>query len=162
MNYFAYGSNMSIARLRERVPRARKIGCCYLESHKLRFHKLSDDGSGKCNALYTGGADRVYGVLYDIMSEEKPALDQVEGLGFGYREASSFVINDRGDRVAAFFYSAIRIDNTVKPYSWYLNHVLVGARASGLPESYIRKLEQVAMIEDLDSERESMERAIYK
>ena len=46
MRYFAYGSNMSIARLSERAPSAEVIGVARLRSHVLRFHKVGTDGSG--------------------------------------------------------------------------------------------------------------------
>ena len=39
MKYFAYGSNMSFARLQARVPSARSLGCYALRQHDLRFHK---------------------------------------------------------------------------------------------------------------------------
>ena len=43
MHYFAYGSNMSVARLRMRTPSARKVGLFRLASHDLRFHKRGAD-----------------------------------------------------------------------------------------------------------------------
>ncbi len=80
MKYFAYGSNMSIARLRERVPSAVSFGCHALKEHDLRFHKSSKDGSGKCNAFFTGNDDdTILGVLFEIKSSEMSALDRAEG-----------------------------------------------------------------------------------
>jgi hypothetical protein len=49
--YFAYGSNMSTARLRERMPSCKPLGTATLPGHALRFHKRSTDKSGKCNAF---------------------------------------------------------------------------------------------------------------
>jgi hypothetical protein len=69
MKYFAYGSNMSLARLQARTPSARRLGTAVLESHDLRFHKAGKDGSGKCDVVHTGGAECVYGVLYEIDAE---------------------------------------------------------------------------------------------
>jgi gamma-glutamylcyclotransferase len=48
---FAYGSNMLSARLRERVPSARPAGTACLPGFSLRWHKVSVDGSGKCNVV---------------------------------------------------------------------------------------------------------------
>lgn len=53
MKYFAYGSNMSLLRLWQRVPSAVRIGVFTLQGHQLRFHKLGKDGSGKCDAYQT-------------------------------------------------------------------------------------------------------------
>ncbi len=81
MKYFAYGSNMSIARLKERVPGARSLGCHTLKEHDLRFHKLSKDGSGKCDAFFTGKAeDNIYGVLFEIDPAEKKTWIELKGL----------------------------------------------------------------------------------
>jgi hypothetical protein len=51
MQYFAYGSNMSLRRLRTRVPSAVKLGNATLFGHQLKFHKRSQDGSAKCDAM---------------------------------------------------------------------------------------------------------------
>lgn len=59
--YFAYGSNMSSARLRARVPSCRPIGIAFLPGHELRFHKRSKDGSGKCDAFQVEGGAGVVG-----------------------------------------------------------------------------------------------------
>lgn len=52
---FAYGSNMLTDRLRERVPSARPVAVARLAGHSLRWHKVSIDGSGKCDAEATVG-----------------------------------------------------------------------------------------------------------
>lgn len=58
---FAYGSNMLVARLTERVPSARPIGIGQLKGHVLRWHKRSKDGSGKCDIEITeSDADSVW------------------------------------------------------------------------------------------------------
>ena len=85
MKYFAYGSNMSLARLQQRTPEVRRLSSCVLPGHSLRFHKAGRDGSGKCDAFLTGNPrDRVMGALFELCPEQKPDLDRVEGLGRGY------------------------------------------------------------------------------
>ena len=43
----------------------------------------SNDGSVKCNAFKTAEpTDAVIGCVYEIPSNQKPALDRAEGLGF--------------------------------------------------------------------------------
>lgn len=88
VKYFAYGSNMSLLRLKGRVPGAERIGMFTLIEHSLRFHKWSKkDGSAKCDALFTGNPDDcVIGALFEIPDCEKGPLDEAEGLGFGYEE----------------------------------------------------------------------------
>ncbi|MFV8820015.1 gamma-glutamylcyclotransferase family protein [Haliea sp. E17] len=164
MKYFAYGSNMSLPRLQQRIPGARRIGAGVLPGHLLRFHKLSKvDGSGKCDALLTGNhGDRVFGVLYQLPDGAKDVLDAVEGLGYGYLDKIVSVRDRRGSAVAAFTYYATNIDPSLRPYSWYLYHLVYGARDAGLPAEYIEVIEQQQSIDDADRARDTRERAIYR
>jgi gamma-glutamylcyclotransferase len=163
MLYFAYGSNMSISRLRRRAPGALRLGLCVLRSHDLRFHKESEDGSGKCDAFLTGNAtDSVYGSLFEIGLAEKLSLDLVEGLGSGYDEKKVSLINVSGETVDAVTYYAREIDETLKPYSWYMNHVLMGAYESNCPPGYVARIESIQSMEDKDFDRDARERAIHR
>ncbi|WP_372879732.1 gamma-glutamylcyclotransferase family protein [Spongiibacter marinus] len=163
MHYFAYGSNMSLSRLRGRVPSAEALGCFTLNHHDLRFHKASKDGSGKCDAFFTSDPESVmYGVLFKIDPAEKSALDKAEGLGYGYEKKEVTVSSPDGTSVAATTYIATKIDKKLKPYSWYVNHVLVGANEASLPQDYIdSKIISVEAVEDSDKERDAKQRAIH-
>ena len=163
MKYFAYGSNMSMSRLRERVPSAECLGCFTLKQHDLRFHKLSKDGSSKCDAFYTGDEGHlILGRLFEIQPSDKPALDRAEGLGNGYDEKTVIVHAADGSPVEATTYFATAIDENLKPYSWYVNHVLVGAREMSFPDEYVQsRISTVESIQDEDEARDSRERAIH-
>tara|TARA_R110002073_G_scaffold44540_1_gene123402 strand:+ start:9674 stop:10168 length:495 start_codon:yes stop_codon:yes gene_type:complete len=163
MHYFAYGSNMSLSRLRERAPSAEALGCFALNGHDLRFHKSGKDGSAKCDAYFTADTgDVIYGVLFKIDPGEKHVLDKAEGLGHGYDEKDVTVTAHDGSWITATTYVATEISDNLKPYSWYLKHVLVGAREASLPSDYIRlKITSVEAVEDSDKERDSKQRAIH-
>ena len=77
MRYFAYGSNLLLARLGERTPSARRIERGRLSAHRLCWHKRGTlDGSGKCDAFLTGNtADLVWGALFEIADIERARLD---------------------------------------------------------------------------------------
>lgn len=163
LKYFAYGSNMSLSRLLQRTPSARRIGTCTLRAHTLRFHKVSKDCSGKCDAFHTQNPDDyVIGALFEIDCCEKKDLDKAEGLGHAYEEKMIIVVDNFGMEVSATTYYATEIDATLKPYSWYKNHVLIGAKESALPEAYIQIIDAVECVEDPDPEREAEQRAIHK
>lgn len=162
MIYFSYGSNMSIRRLCARVPSATRIATGMLALHQLRFHKKSVDGSAKCDAQRSEDPSHfILGVLYEIHPDEKPGLDEAEGLGSGYEIKDVLIRLDDGTSVHAFTYYATRIDATLKPYDWYREHVLVGARESLFPEDYVNFLEAFEFIEDPDPDRRSRELSIY-
>jgi len=160
---FAYGSNMSLQRLRARVPSARFVAVATLPEHRLMFHKRSrEDGSAKCNAFYTGDtADRVVGVVYDIAETQKRDLDRVEGLGYGYDETIVAVTTREGETLNAQMYAATDMDDALLPYSWYRWHVLVGARENAFPRGYIGMIEQTPVQEDPDRARHDGELAVY-
>jgi hypothetical protein len=161
MYYFAYGSNMSVSRLRARVPSAEPFGCYILKEHDLRFHKLSGDGSGKCDAYFTSNADDIiYGALYKIDPRQKPVLDKAEA-GYDEKEVTVYSGND-GSPIKATIYIATGENNDIQPYSWYLNHVLVGAEETELPKDYIiNKIKVVEAREDQNKERDADEWSIH-
>ena len=146
--YFAYGSNMSSRRLRQRTPSAKALGIGRLPGHALRWHKLGRDGSGKCDIAESDGqaGDVVWGVLYRIALAEKPILDRIEGLGIGYEEEKVRVETEAG-AVAALTYKAKpgKIDAQLRPLADYKRHVLLGAKEHGLPVAYRRAIERVAV-----------------
>lgn len=163
MKYFAYGSNMSELRLRARVPSATRIGRFTLDKHQLRFHKKSDDGSAKCDAYYTGNqSDIIIGALYEMDDGEKAYLDKAEGLGLGYDEQVVQVINEAGESISALIYIATRIDTSLLPYSWYLNHVIIGAIENEVPIAYLNTLKCVPHKADPESSRDLIERQVYR
>lgn len=158
---FCYGSNMSQRRLQARVPSARFVAVAELPGHRLRFHKSATDGSAKCDAEETGNPeDRVIGVVYEIADAEKPDLDRHEALGFGYDEKQVVLTTGTGS-LRAWMYYATRINASLKPFHWYKDHVLIGARENGLPAEYIARIEAVASIDDPKPERHDRELSIY-
>lgn len=153
--YFAYGSNMLSARLKDptRCPSAKAVGVARFEGHQLRWHKVSSDGSGKCNVVPVDGNDaHVLGVLFEISSSEKAALDQAEGVGSGYEEAM-LSVDVGGASYKAVAYLATSTDDTLRPYSWYRAFVLGGAREFSLPADYIAMIEGVEVKIDPRTQR---------
>lgn len=160
--YFAYGSNMSTARLRKRMPSCKPLGTATLPAHALRFHKQSKDKSGKCNAFHTGSDGKVIGVLYSFDPAERAILDKAEGVGNGYEHQVVTVINSEGHRqkVLTYLATADAINDDLKPYGWYKEFVLSGAREHGLPVEYINQyIQQVDEIKDPNFERDRRERS---
>lgn len=163
MLYFSYGSNMSIKRLTNRVPSAKFVAVAMLTEHVLKFHKASTkDGSAKCDISESGDSTHnVCGVVFDIDEKEKLDLDLHEGLHYGYEEKFVDVTTGDGDLVTTITYYATNIDPSLKPYHWYKEHVVRGAKENSLPEEYVRELENVASIPDPKPERHEKEMAIY-
>jgi gamma-glutamylcyclotransferase (GGCT)/AIG2-like uncharacterized protein YtfP len=160
--YFAYGSNMSVRRLQDRVSSAQKQQLAELKGYQLRFHKCSlIDGSAKCDAFYTGNNnDLVWGVVFRLPSDALTILDSIEGEG--YDRVTLEVETEEGERLQVISYLANCIDATLLPFDWYKQHVLTGAREAGLPLDYIAQIEAVAVQTDPDQQRSKKERSIYR
>ena len=161
---FAYGSNMLIKKLRVRCRNAVKIGVCKIKKHNLKFHKVSKDHSGKCDCELTQiESDEVYGVLFRIPKSEAKSLDKAEGLGNGYEKKKIDVTTIEEGKDTAVMYCATdeAKDPNKKPYVWYLNQVIEGAKENYLPDDYIAKIRKVAADEDQDRARHATEAAHY-
>lgn len=141
-DHFAYGSNLSLDRLRGRCPSASPLAVGFVRGRQLRFHKIGRDGTGKADAWRTDDPnDQVWGVIYRCLLIEKPILDGCESLDLGYQ----FVPVDVhvGDEVwTTFLYEAMEtaIDQSMTPAEWYARHVIDGARQHDFPRAYVQTL----------------------
>jgi gamma-glutamylcyclotransferase len=163
MYYFAYGSNMSSPRLTARIPDARVHCTARLLGYRLRFRKIGRDGSAKCDAEPTvGPEDVVHGVVYQIAAERRVLLDACEGLGRGYRAADVRLTGADGHELDAFCYLATRVDPGLRPFDWYREHVLRGAREHSLPPTYRAAIAAVPVWPDPDWGRRERELAVYR
>ena len=86
-------------------------------------------------------------VVFELVPDEKPALDRAEGLGAGYMDKTVQVSTDAGP-VTAVMYYAIDKDPSLRPYHWYKALVIAGAREHGLPAGYRSRLELVVTVSD--------------
>jgi hypothetical protein len=142
-------------RLIERVYSAELVGVAKHPSHRLTFHKKSNDGSSKCNMFNSGReSDVIYGAIYKIKPEHKNELDKFEGKGYGYID-NQIMLNNNGKEYTCFTYLAQQshiVDN-LKPYHWYKKLVILGARYLEFPDSYLSSIEVVESMEDPDPTR---------
>ncbi|MBT8130344.1 MAG: gamma-glutamylcyclotransferase [Gammaproteobacteria bacterium] len=153
---------MSTPRISRRIQSATVLSSACLAGHCLRFRKKSVDGSAKCDIEHTqAGGDRVHGVIYEIPVREKTVLDRYEGLGNGYEDRQVSVVVPGGDTIIANTYFATHIDASLKPFHWYKEHVLRGAREHVLPDEYIAAIEAVHAIDDPDMDNHAAELSIY-
>lgn len=153
---FAYGSNMCRERMINRVSSAIPLGTGVLQRHRLTFHKRGMDGSAKANAFYTGSAcDATWGVLFRIDVTQKPMLDQFESVGVGYETVMKGIQTAGGKVVQAWTYIAlsVAVEGGLKPFTWYKDFVIQGARQHDLPSEYIRILQSTDAVHDSDTLR---------
>lgn len=153
--YFAYGSNLHPMRLLDRVPSAKLIVATQIDNHRLTFHKRSIDGSSKCDLFKTGEpSDLVHGAIYELAPEHKSTLDTFEGKGVGYID-NEIRLECQGEEYVCFAYLAqpSHIVDSLKPYHWYKEMVVLGAKFLKFPDSYISSIESVESVSDPVPER---------
>ena len=163
--YFAYGSNMLRERLRRRCQSAKAIGVAVASGYVLKFSKGSDDKSGKATLVISTEPKRqVFGELFDIEDGDLCKLDEAEGKGKGYNRCDKFSVTVAPDwkqaQVTTYIASACAIDDSLKPYDWYLALAIAGALQHKLPETWIAKLREFHYIADPKPNRKRRKIAI--
>jgi cation transport regulator ChaC len=144
--YFAYGSNMHHTAFRERRgmrPTEWRIGC--LKGYRLRFNLEGRPPGKAAPANICPDQDcELWGVLYRITRRELLRLDSTEGVpGRNYRHVSVPVEDAEGNIVRAVTYMARGKETDGTPSFRYISLLRDGARAHGLPETWVRFLDSV-------------------
>lgn len=160
MYYFAYGSNMYTARLARRVPSATPVGPAWLDGHRLYWHLVGNDGSGKCNVVIAHEPEaHVHGVLFELDAARLDRLHAAEGPAYDFVELG--VGQAMGSVTAAIYRGrADWLDDRLLPFDWYRDFVVAGATEHGLPADWIAALAAVSTSADPDSQRAADNRAI--
>jgi gamma-glutamylcyclotransferase (GGCT)/AIG2-like uncharacterized protein YtfP len=137
--YFAYGSNLSTARLVRRVPSATAIGRARLDGFRLTTDKRGRDGTAKAN-LARDPAAWVWGALYALDPAHWPDLDRCEG-GYARMEVS---VEIGGGRIRmAWTYASDVVAERPLLLPEYKAHIVTGAREHGLPAEWLALLESL-------------------
>jgi cation transport regulator ChaC len=144
--YLAYGSNMHHSAFRERRgmrPTESRVG--RVRGYRLRFN-LDGRPKGKAapaNICPDPGCD-IWGVLYLITRRELLHLDFTEGVpGRNYRHVWVTAEDTDGNVVTAVTYMARGKNADGTPSFRYISLLREGARAHGLPETWLRYLESI-------------------
>ena len=142
IRYFAYGSNLELRRFRRRCPGAVVVGRARLPEHQLAFTRYSRNQRGGVADIVPQPGAEVWGALYEVDEACLAALDEYEGVPQAYRRETVRVIDDDGVEREAVAYVANRTGQFA-PSRAYLEIIARGARDHGLPEEYVRTIEQV-------------------
>lgn len=154
--YAAYGSNLHPVRLTTRIPAARLEGVARLAGWQFRFHKRGGDGSGKGNIVEAEGD--VYVAVYDIPDDGMATLDRIEGEGY---RRERIEVAEFGE-CFTYIADASHVDDSLQPYDWYREMVLLGCRRLAFPDEYASLIGHTAPSEDPDLERRRSNWAIVE
>ena len=134
--YFAYGSNMDVARVQARGMGFTGRCAGWLPGYRLVFNKRARGQRGVAHAnIERSGSGLVEGVLYTLSGPEAiTQMDPYEGYPQRYDRAIVSVETAAGP-CRAWVYEANShcIDAHCKPAQGYLNHLLAGAEFLSAP-----------------------------
>jgi gamma-glutamylcyclotransferase (GGCT)/AIG2-like uncharacterized protein YtfP len=137
MLYFAYGSNMSVPRMRRRCPGARLEGRAILPGHRFIIMR-----SGYASIVPAAGGC-VHGLLWRLTPRAMAALNAYENVAGGlYRAVTMTVIADRRHHAARVYAGRERVCGRPRP--GYLDIVTQAAHDAGFPPHYVRRLQRWA------------------
>jgi hypothetical protein len=140
-NYFAYGSNMSRARLQERTGEVIHHGRALLAGYVHRFDHKGRDGTAKGN-IAESAVDIVHGVLYQLSDAQIDLLHPFEG---GYRIIRvELELAGPGRRMSAFTYISERSGDGLTPLASYVAHYFSGMVENDFPEAYVEIIRRQA------------------
>lgn len=133
VRYFAYGSNMSRARLEARLGRVVDLGRARCVARRHSFSKLGLDGTGKGNIELADDA-LVWGVVYDI---DPAQLERLAGIELGYRRIELDVELEMIGPTRTATFEALEPTPGLAPTREYLEHYVIGMREHGIPDAYL-------------------------
>ena len=125
--------------MREMAPGARALGPARLAGWRLTFTgDEPDDGFGVPHIDPDDG-DEVWGVLWDATEADLRALDDYEGVGLGAYVRDTITVSHDGRDVQAMVYLAVS-RGFLKPSKEFLEKLIRGAEANGVPRMYVDRL----------------------
>ncbi len=144
--YFAYGSNLLVARMEERTGPLREVHRARLAGYRFAFNKQRNHGQIYAN-IVPDDASEVWGVVYRCNAAALGKLDKAEGVSNGdYERMAVTVVLDSGERVAAIAYVACEdsVCEPSRPSRDYFEKIVTGAHHHKLPDAHIRMIEDLA------------------
>lgn len=139
--YFAYGANLDLRRFRRRCPDSVVLGRALLRNYRLAFTRYDSHEKGGVADIVAEAGAQVWGALYDIDEQSMRALDEYEGAPRAYRRETVRVADDRGGEHEAITYVANKTGEFA-PSRTYLALIARGARDHGLPDEYVKSIEE--------------------
>ena len=152
MLYFAYGSNMDAAQMKERCPCAKFVCRAKLPSHRLAFTLRSFRRRCGVADILRDERKHVWGVVYELLESELENLDKDEDFNPGrpygqneYARENCYVWHE-GDAKRPLLVSLYRghpQPNPPLPDCDYKNLIVEGAKQWQLRADYIQELESI-------------------
>lgn len=143
--YFAYGSNMNMAQMKQRCSSPKVLGIARLPGYKVEFYGYSGIWDGAQETVIADTQSEVWGVLYELSAYDWEALDGYQDARFTgtgqYFHYPVEVIDSQERLIKAMIYKKNILNEAKAPSTEYLNFIVQGAQEQGLPEAYLTHMQ---------------------
>lgn len=151
MKYFAYGSNMDLAQMKERCPDSQLIGKACLFGYHLMFNRYSSGWGCGVADIVPEIQSEVWGLLYEISDNDLENLDRYEGHPNLYQRIVVVVRGNNGDHEGVITYQVVKKGAFIPPSRKYLNIINKTAEDYQFPDGYKNLINKVSIKhEDVD------------
>ena len=160
--YFAYGSNLSLEQMRERIgSKPKVISGAYLENHRLGFTIYSKiTWKGGVADIVPEAGSKVWGAIYELTEEQLDKIDYYEGYKKGRDPKENFynrkeveVVDEKEAKQPCLTYQAMVEDEKKRKYLYhmpsekYYEVIRKGGKEHGLPEEFFEHLKTASVTE---------------
>ncbi len=133
--YFAYGSNMDAAQMKERCPNAELLGPAVLKNYELAFTIYSQKRKCGCADVVPKDGALVYGLLYRLTDEDQERMNAHEGHPIHYQRVTVTVTHS-GEDQEAVTYEVVNKQEPIPTSNEYLDLLRNAAKLHAFPEDY--------------------------
>ncbi len=120
--YFAFGSNLSMEQMENRVSKWQDSKKAFLKYYKLTFNKFSNRWNGGVADIVKDSKEKTHGVIYSISKEQ---LDIMDGFEVGYKQIP-ITVECENKSLQAITYTVINKDKFYPPSEKYIRTILGG------------------------------------
>jgi hypothetical protein len=150
--YFAYGTLLDSAYIRQYCPTAVSVGLMRLDGYELDFATCADGVRGGCTLKPVPGAE-LWGVQYQMSAADFSHLKDISGIDTGDWACKDVIVKDMdGSRVETTTFVIPNPAGSYAPPDSYVAPIYSGAAKSGLPEHYISRLNE--LVKDAQQRRD--------
>lgn len=143
--YFAYGSNMNLAQMKQRCPGCKVLGIARLSGYKVEFYGDTGVWDGGQETVIHDPKSEVWGVVYELQFFDCEQLDVYQDVRFDgtgpYFHYPLDVISAEGKTFSVMLYKKNILQEVTLPSAEYLKFIVQGAIEQGLPAEYISLLQ---------------------
>lgn len=145
--YFAYGANMNPEQIAARCSNPRVHAVARLAGHRVGFYDYAKLWDGALETVIGDEGSDVWGVVYALSEGDKESLDswqdaRMDGAG-PYFHYPAVVTDAAGKIYRVLFYVKDYLGEPTLPSREYLEFIIRGAEARGLPADYIAGLRKI-------------------